>query len=365
MGLATSAGQPAEAASLREQASGIDALYLSGHGQVSARLLDDLHTAKDQAREADQPTPLDLGGLRVLVDGRPLNKYPFRLATPNGFIGITDSTRLPALHVQPFAEHLHGVGAKASVGWFEEVAAGFTSGLRLTAHRVDVFSDWQGWAPSAEDRRRFVGRSAARLTREDGEAWTGFDFGRRKTGTLNARIYDKSRETQSKAGSYWPQLWQDRGDRYASDEAVTRVEVEFHRKALRQHGVGTAADAIELAPALWVTATTDWLSMRAPTSDETRSRWPVDPVWQRIQRPTFAQDAAGLERLREARGQATLRGIRPGLVGYLSTFAALVGVDSIEGVCDRLVAFVRDYEVVSGVTFADRVEAKRRKLRLA
>lgn len=365
MGLAAPTAQPAAAAFLREQASGIDALYLSGHGQVSQRLLEDLQAAKDLARESEQPAPLDLGGLTVLVDGRPLNKYPFRLATPHGVIGVTDSTRLPALHVQPFAEHLHAVGPKASVDWFADVAAGFTAGLRFTAHRVDVFSDWQGWSPSAEDRLRFVGRSAARLTREDGEAWTGFEFGRRKTRTVTARIYDKRRETQSKVGSYWPQLWHDQGDRYAPDEAVTRVEVEFQRKALRQHGVETAAEAIELAAALWVTATTDWLSLRVPTSDQTRSRWPLDPVWERIQRPSFAQEAAGLDRLREARGQATLRGIRPGLVGYLSTFAALVGVDSVEGLCDRLVAFVRDYEVVSGVTFADRVEAKRRKLRLA
>jgi hypothetical protein len=146
---------------------------------------------------------------------------------------------------------------------------------------------------------------------------------------------------------------------------VARVEFEFQRQALREHGVDTADDAIEQAPALWVTATTDWLSLRLPTADQTRSRWPVDPVWQRIQRPTFAQHAAGLIRLRSARAEASIKAIRPGLVGYLSTFAALLGVESIEDLTGPLAALSRDFEVVSGVSFAERARAKRRKLRLA
>ncbi len=365
MGLAARAASPPDAARLREQASGIDALYLSGHGEVSPALLRDLEVAKQQARDAEEPLPFDLGGLTVQVEGRGLNKYPYRLVTPHGHVGVTDSARLPPLHMQPLAEHIHAVGPRTSVAWFADLASSFTRGLRLTASRVDVFSDWQGLELGAEDRLRFVGRSTRKATREEGESWSGFEFGRRTAGTVTARLYDKTREIKAKPGSYWPELWKERGDRYAPDQSVARVEFEFQRRALRQHGVETAVQAIDLAPALWVTATTDWLTLRVPTADQTRSRWPLDPVWQRIQRPSFAEHVAGVERLRDARGEATLLAIRPGLIGYLSSFAALTGVESVEGLTAGLIAYSRDYEVVSGVTFTDRVRDKRRKLRLA
>lgn len=348
----------------REMASGIDALSLSGYGDVSPALLADLESAKCEARAANEPVPLQLDAVTVLVDGRGLNKYPFRLMTPHGLIGVTDSTRLPPVQVQPLAEHLHAVGPGASVAWFSDIVASFTRGLRLSASRVDVFSDWQGWVPNASDRHRFVGRSAKVHTREEAGAWTGFDFGRRTSGTVLARIYDKTKEVEAKGGSYWPEIWRERGERYEADQPVTRVEFEYHRQALREHGVDSASDALQLAPALWVTGTTDWLSLRTPTADGTRSRWPVDPDWQRIQRPSFAGRAAGLERIRAARGEATLRAIRPGVIGYLSTMAALVGVTSVEELAGPIAAMSRDYELVSRVSFADRVAAKRRKLRL-
>ena len=49
---------PAGRASLREMASGIDALTLSGYGEVSSALLADLDSAKCAAREANEPVPL-------------------------------------------------------------------------------------------------------------------------------------------------------------------------------------------------------------------------------------------------------------------------------------------------------------------
>lgn len=359
----TAPGLPSPA-TLREMASGIDALSLSGYGEVSAALLSDLEVAKGAARAANEPVPLQLDGGTVYVDGRGLNKYPYRLLTPHGLIGVTDSSKLPPVQIQPLAEHLHAVGPKNSVAWFSDVVAGFTRGLRLSASRVDVFSDWQGWRPASSDRHRFVGRSAKVHTREEAEVWTGFDFGRRTSGTVVARIYDKTREIEAKGGSYWSLIWRDRGVHYKPSQPVTRVEFEYHRQALREHGVDSAEDALQLAPALWVTATTDWLSLRTPTSDRTRSRWPVDPDWLRIQHPSFAGEAAGIERIRAARGEATLRAIRPGVIGYLSTMAALVGATSIEELAAPLIRMSKDYELVSRRSFADRVAVKRRKLRL-
>ena len=59
-------------------------------------------------------------------------------------MGVTGSVALPPIRIQPKSEHLHAVGPAESVAWFSELAKGFTRGLRLTASRVDVFSDWHG-----------------------------------------------------------------------------------------------------------------------------------------------------------------------------------------------------------------------------
>lgn len=355
MGLRTGGGE------MVELASGIDALYLSGHGTVSSGLLDDLEIAKERARAAGKPAPFDMGGGVLLLEPRGWGKYPYRLQSPYGLIGVTDSTRLPPVRVQPLAEHLHAIGPAQSVEWFQALIAGFTSELRITTSRLDVFSDWHGLDLTGDDRGRFVSRGRRRDLHEEAETWTGFEFGRRTTKTICARIYDKTLDVDRKGARWWFDVW---GDAYEQGRPVTRVEFEFGREGLKQYGVDTTAQALAAAPGLWKSASTEWLTLRDPNADRTPSRWPVAAEWQAVQEPSFAAGALGLDRVLEGRVAGGLRGIRPSLVGYLATFCAYIGAVDLEAAVGVLLQFVRDYEIVSGVSFADRVAAKRQKLRL-
>jgi len=346
---------------LVELSSGIDALYVSGWGELSPHILAELARAKEAARSSGEPARLDFEAVTGLVKAGGLNRYPYCLLFPEGRIGVTDSERLPPVHLQPNAAFLHAVGPQQALAHFIGIANAFLANSRWTASRLDVFSDWQGWMPVAEDRYRFVGRATRRNTHEDTEVLTGFEFGRRKTKTITARLYDKSRDSKAKGTDWWPDVW---GPKYDPSSSVLRVEFEFGRLGLRQYGIDTAQEALDRAPSLWHTATKDWLTFRSPTSDETRSRWPWAPEWEQIHRPSFAAEAVGLDRIQEGHAAGSLRLLLPQLNGYVASAAVHLGTSSIDETLEALPPYLRDYELISRKPFTERVRAKREELGL-
>lgn len=343
---------------MTELHSGIDALYVSGRGIVSAALLLDLAAARGAAEEAGGPVPLVLGDVEMVVQPRGLGSYRFWLAHPHGQLALTDSGRLPPLKIQPKTEYLHAVGPRAALAWFRDLAATFTSGLQLGASRVDVYTDVQGWPLQVEDRLRFVARGKQRHTYEDSETLTGFVFGRRSTRTVMARLYDKTLDMKHKGTDWWPSVW---GASYNAAEPVLRVEFEFGRQGLKQLGIDAAADALEKAPSLWRYATEQWLTHRTPTADNTRARWPVSPEWQGICDARFSEGAVGLTRIQEGRRKGSLRLMLPGLAGYMSSAGALLDAQDLDETLAMLPRHLRDYDLISGTTFEERLRLKRRE----
>ena len=86
-----------------------------------------------------------------------------------------------------------------------------------------------------------------------------------------------------------------------------RIEFELARTALRQYGLTTLDDVLAAVPARWLSVTRDWLTYRSPTADETRSRWPVAPEWQAVQRASPSCGAFGIERMYDGRTEGSLR----------------------------------------------------------
>jgi hypothetical protein len=89
--------------SLLELASGVDSFYISGRGRLDAVLLADLESARESARATRTPYDFDVGGETFAVAARPLNRYPFRLDHENGVVGLTASSHLPTVNIQPSA----------------------------------------------------------------------------------------------------------------------------------------------------------------------------------------------------------------------------------------------------------------------
>ncbi len=137
---------------------------------------------------------------------------------------------------------------------------------------------------------------------------TGLPFGAR-TGQVSALLYDKTHEIKYKSPkkAWFHDIWlsvKDDQDKpvWDGEAPVWRIEMRFKRRALHEfkvedefHGIENAYDLKERLPLLWSYAVghvgggedglpDGWLRYVVPTEDTNRSRWPVHPDWQVIQR---------------------------------------------------------------------------------
>ncbi|MGD9702496.1 MAG: hypothetical protein AB7Q42_09675 [Acidimicrobiia bacterium] len=342
---------------LTELASGVDSLYLSGRTELPTSLLERLATAKECAQE-DGPVEFSLGGYDWTMAPAGFGKYRYRLNHPAAVIGLTPGRKLPGIRVQARAEALHSKGPAALVRWAETVFANEGIAPTFTVSRIDLHADWQGWSVSGDDRHRFVCRARDLATYEDNFELSGFSFGNRKSGSMNARIYDKTREMASNGHDWWPAVW---GDRYDDTRPVHRVEFEFARGALHEMRLSSPDETLAAIGKLWAYATQSWLTYRTPSDHERPSRWPLSPQWARVQNASLAHGAVPIERISDGNTAGGLRLLMPLLNGCVAAFASLVGAVGISDACERLPIFLAAYEDRSGQSFADRIIEKRKR----
>lgn len=340
-----------------ELTSGIDALYLSARGDVPGVLLDELDQHKQAATEAESPVDASLGGYPVQVRGHGWGKYRYCVEHQLAKLGITPSTTLPAVRIQPTSLALHSLGPAGTVLWVRNVLDAAGIDARLQVSRLDLHADWQRLWIDAEERSNFVTYSNRRALYEVDDTLSGLNVGARG-GALYARIYDKTRELERKGDDWWQELW---GDKYDPELPVLRVEFEFSRDGLREFGIDTPEDAFENVGPLWAYATGQWLSLRVPTDDATRSRWPVDRRWQAVQRATLAGNSLPAVRMIAGEHAGTLRRLLPQLVGYLAAAAVPLGTTDLDDTFGALAPHVLRYGQRTGTEFAARVDEKRRQ----
>ncbi len=180
---------------LRELASGVDALYLSGRAELPKRFLARLEDCRAWACEAKRPAPCEVGELLFGIASHGWGKYRFCLDHEMARIGFSTSHHLPTVRVQPRSQFLHAVGPEEAVRAVHQLLDAAVGRLRLWVNRVDLFADWQGWPLGLEDAQRFVCRADARRSYEVAGSLTGFEFGSRKTNTFLAPSVSTFSET--------------------------------------------------------------------------------------------------------------------------------------------------------------------------
>lgn len=339
-----------------ELASGLDALYMSGKGEVPESVFERLQIGREVAEEADGPVGLEFGGVDFEILPRGLQKYRYRLEHPFGVVAITPSAALPPVRIQPRSEFMHRVGPEGVVRFFRNVIERELGKVALGASRLDLYIDLQGWDLRVDDRHNFVRRATKVATHEDSDNFNGLVFGTRGTNTVYSRIYDKTIEIGKKGGLYVEQTW---GPNYDPSLNVRRVEYQIGRAGLKQFGIDSVDDAINAAPGLWHSLTCDWLTYRIATEDSNRSRWPIAPEWRVVQGAKFANNAIGLERMIDDHARSDLKMLRPGLTGYVSSVTAIKGGRTIDEAGSLIAEELRQYERETGILFKARVSDKR------
>ncbi len=121
--------------------------------------------------------------------------YRYCLDHPYARFGFTPKDKIPAIRVQPRAEFLHGAGVDYVVEWARSFLESVCGPVLLEVSRLDLFADFQGLSVSGDQRREFLCRADARHLFETAEEFNGLQIGSRSSGTIFARIYDKTIES--------------------------------------------------------------------------------------------------------------------------------------------------------------------------
>ena len=333
-----------------ELASGVDALYLSGRAALPLPFIARLDEARALAELTSAATPFELGGENFAMAPHAFGRYRFCLEHEYGRIGISPSHRLPAFRIQPRSGFLHSVGPAAAAGHFRRVLQAECDEVFLSVSRIDLYVDIEGWDVGIEDRPLFVCRAGSVRTYEEENRFTGFEFGRRSTKTICARIYDKTADVARTGADWWFDIWQ----REEGSGRVIRVELEWNREGLDQFGLTGVDETLAAVGDLWRYGTEEWLTHRSPTPDGNRARWPVSTPWTSVQTATLAQHVVGANRVSQQQRAGSLRRMTPALVGYLVAFAVLSGTTGIDDTVAAVARLLRRDEILRGKAFADR-----------
>ncbi len=343
-----------------ELASGVDSLYLSGRAELPRPLLDDLELHRTAAQESGCPVPYSFGGYDWLVKSHSLHRHRYWLEHPLASVGISPSEKLPPIYAQFRAEGIHSLGADGVVSWLTGALRNADLSPTLTVSRIDLHADWQHWHLDGDQRHRFVCRSRDLTTYEDDFELTGFSFGNRKTKTVTARIYDKTREIDGNGHDWWPEVW---GADFEPDAPVLRTEFEFARAALREMNLDDPTTTLANTDRLWAYATREWLTYRTPSRHSCSHRWPVAAEWEQIQHASLAGAAIPMDRITAGRTAGELRRIMPGLNGYVASFGSWTDHDTIREACAALPEHLYAFERTSRRAFCGRVHEKRQQRR--
>ena len=151
--------------------------------------------------------------------------------------------------------------------------------LTASAHvsRIDLCADFvshenmESWGRGAWVTR---GKNIAAYAVD--EKFTGWSIG--LGGNIACRLYNKLLEIITSGRTDLLPLWEATGRK--PEEPVWRVEFQLMRELLAQHGLVELDRVLANLNGLWSYATTQWLRLTLPNpDDQTRSRWPLHPLW--------------------------------------------------------------------------------------
>jgi hypothetical protein len=195
----------------------------------------------------------------------------------------------------------------------------------------------------------------------DGRLCVAYDFS--KTAPHSCIIYDKTRELRRSRKDWMRAIWEQAG--WDGQGRIIRVEFRYERDCLRELSVEEAYAFLDQLPGLWAYSTVTWLRHTTPdTCDTNQGRWPVSPLWRKVQQAAFFDAGEPAIRTRETAGR--LRVLCQMLAGCSTKAAALLAnalpqanaADFLTWFYDWMAAYHQE----KGVTFEELRDDKRLRL---
>jgi len=133
---------------------------------------------------------------------------------------------------------------------------------------------------------------------------------------------------------------------------------------LRDFGLSSPDEVLGAVGSLWAYLTTEWLIYRIPTSDQTKSRWPVAEWWRCVQRALVEDRPEGLERMYRGKRRGDLDRTMRALLGNLASFGALTDCYTTEEVLEQLPRFVWLHSDLAKESLTSRIWTRRHQMGL-
>lgn len=254
---------------------GIDSLYVSFYLDGLGFDWEDLAYRQGLAKqERCRYSKITLGGREWAL--RAGGRYPYRYILSDAHCEVRLAEKLqPSCHVQFSSLGLWTVGFPKLVAdllaWFEAV------GTRQTrpdlVARADFAFDFH--LPVVDfDADNFVTRLTKDTVWREHGTQQSFQLGQ---GNIVVRVYDKVAEIKQASGKAWfYELWD-------QDEAVWRIEFQVRREELKTRNIKTLEDLKDHQGDLLRELTNKHTTLRIPTGDSNRARWPLHPLWTSLQ----------------------------------------------------------------------------------
>ncbi|CAN0392990.1 unnamed protein product, partial [Discosporangium mesarthrocarpum] len=221
----------------------------------------------------------------LLPRGR--HPYTYVLKRPEVTLSLAERMQ-PRCMAQFHSEALWTEGAEALMAdlrrWFASSGTREVQSERM--NRVDWAFDVA--LPVADFQPDHVlTRAVKDATWRSGGTVQTMQFGK---GDIVLRIYDKVAEIEEQSGKVWLH------DLWGRKEGVWRVEYQVRRERLREAGISSLEDLRCLEGDLLSLLTSNHSSLRVPTGDSNRSRWPLHPMWRSIRKAVGDLGRQGLLR---------------------------------------------------------------------
>jgi hypothetical protein len=265
---------------------GVDSLYLSYQGNlfpyIDQQLSDLKKLAQSDRPEQQVKAQIKLGEHLFEVKDKGTSMFSYVLEDNAFRIQLSRPNKaVPMAYIKLSSEYLtHKLPADAEKHLYSLLKQ--LGNIESLAHvsRIDLFVDFVSYQNmEAWTREAWVTRASSVNAYAIDNRFTGWTIG--LGGVIAARLYDKLYELITSNKAYLIPLWEYSGRK--EGEPVWRLEFEFKRDFLKQKNLINLVDVLANLNGLWSYATTEWLKLTQPNhEDETRSRWPIHPMWQAL-----------------------------------------------------------------------------------
>jgi len=312
---------------------GIDSLYLSYPGNLFEWVYNELRDLKTLAQGRDDlasKAQYPLGGHRFEVKDKGTGLFPFTLVDDAFHIRLASHKAkvLPMASVQVSSNYLSHVKPSTAELHLRDLLRQVGDVQPPKVSRIDMFVDFassmdmeslgrHAWVTKANSISQYV---------QDG-AFSGWTIG--AGGVLMARLYNKQMEIKKSGKLYLEELWKEAG--WDGETPVWRLEFEFRREVLGQLGFSGLPGILANLNGLWSYASTEWLKLTIPSeTDQTRSRWPIHPLWGYLASVDWEADGGPLLRQYSPSRAPSRKWLGQRVLGALISLAALEGIKDLD-----------------------------------